>query len=123
MIFCCGAYYSADEILFLPSDFKYKNKKLEILTCPNCGCVKAELTRFNIEKQDYEIYKPKRKKVRKFIDEIKKGSWKVPKEKYGTRGSSGFVYGVNKISKKGKIFQYSVDFNGKKKLVKTINTK
>ncbi len=123
MIFCCGAYHRADETLLLPPDFRYKNKKLEILTCPNCGCVKAELTRFNIEKQKDEVYKPKRKKAKKFIEEIKKGNWKIFKEKYGTRGNAGFVYGINIESKTGEILQYSVDFNGTKKLVKTINAK
>ena len=46
--------------------------------------------------------------------------WEEQKVQYGTKGGAGFVYGVNVQAENGKIYQYAVDFNGSRKLVKII---
>ncbi len=121
MIYCCGGYHSPLKTVFLSPTFEYRDRKLEILLCPVCGVLVAVLTQFNIKTQKYETYRPKRKKTAKFIQDLQEGKWREFKLKFGTRERAGFVYGVNKQNKSGKIFQYSVDFNGEKKLVKIIN--
>ena len=70
--------------------------------------------------QKYEKFRPKRKKVSEFIKSIENGTWQEIKVPYGTKERSGFVFGLNKEHKDGRIFQYAVDFNGEKKLVKII---
>ena len=87
--------------------------------CPRCGALVAELTQFNINEQKYEVYRPHRKKTSKFINEVSSGKWSEVKIKYGTKEKAGFVFGINRQHKNGKVFQYAMDFNGKKKLVKT----
>lgn len=122
MIYCCGGYYMPLKTVFIPANFCYRNRKLEVLVCPKCGALVAELVQFNLKKNKYETYRPSRKHVGKFIKNIEEGKWQEIQIKYGTKGNAGFVYGVNKQHKNGKIYQYSVDFNGTKKLVKTIDT-
>ena len=118
MIYCCGAYNSPSKTVFLLSDFLFRDRRLEVLVCPKCGALVAELTQFNIKEQRYETFRPNRKKVSKFIKEVESGSWHEIKIKYGTKERAGFVYGLNKEHKDGRVFQYAVDFNGEKKLVK-----
>ena len=120
MIFCCGAYFEPIRTVFLLPDFMYRDRKLEVLVCPKCGALVVELTQFNIKTESYETFRPKRKKVGKFIRSIQEGSWKDIKVKVGTKQRAGFVFGVNKLKKDGKIYQYAVDFNGTKKLVKVV---
>lgn len=120
MIYCCSGYHKPIRTVFLLPDFMYRDRKLEILLCPKCGALVAELTQFNINSQKYEVYRPKRKKTAKFLKEVENGKWQEIKVKYGTKERAGFVYGVNKEMKNGKICQYAVDFNGAKKLVKII---
>lgn len=121
MIYCCGAYHTALKTVFLIPDFKYRDRKLEILVCPICGALVAVLTQFNIKTEKYETFRPNRKKTSKFIKDIESGKWQEIKVKYGTKERAGFIYGVNKELKNGKICQYAVDFNGVKKLVKVLN--
>lgn len=121
MIYCCGGYHNPLRTVFLASNAEYKDRKLEILICPNCGYLVAVLTQFNIKKQKYESFRPKRKKTAKFIQSFESSEWKNIRIKYGTKGNRGFIYGVNKELKNGKICQYAVDFNGIKKLVKVID--
>lgn len=118
MIFCCGLYFKPLKTIFVLPDFNYRDRKLEILHCPRCGALVAELTQFNVNTQEYETFRPNRKKTAKFLKEIEAGSWNEVKIKPATKEKSGFVYGVNREHKNGKIYQYSVDFNGIKKLVK-----
>ncbi len=118
MIFCCGLYYEPFKTVFIASNFEFRDRKLEILHCPRCGALVAELTQFNIKTKEYEIYRPSRKKVSKFIRAIEEGKWQEIKFKYGTKERAGFIYGVNREHKDGRVFQYAVDFNGNKKLVK-----
>ena len=118
MIFCCGLYHEPFKTVFLSSDFNFRDRKLDILHCPRCGSLIAELTQFNIKEQKYEVFRPNRKKVSKFLKSVEEGKWQEVKIKYGTKERAGFVYGVNREHKDGRIFQYSVDFNGEKKLVK-----
>lgn len=99
----------------------YKYRKLEILFCPNCGAIVAVLTQINKKTGKLEIYRPKRKSTAKFLKKLENEHWQHYDEKPATKQRAGFVYGVNKQMPNGKIFQYGVDFNGCKKLVKVID--
>lgn len=91
------------------------------MVCPVCGALVAELVQFNVKKQKYETFRPKRKKTSSFIKQMEEGKWTEIKPKYGTKERNGFVYGVNREYKNGKICQYAVNFNGETKLVKVIS--
>jgi len=121
-IYCCGAMREATIRLFLKRNEQFRDRKLEILICPNCGSLCAELTQFNIKTLKYETIRPKRKKVSKFLIKLEKENkeLKLPKIKYGTKSGANWIYGVNK-EKKDKICQYARKFNGLSKLVKTID--
>ena len=120
MIYCCGALREAQSIVFLMPNFKYRDRRLEVIICPNCGAVSAELHQFNNITQKYEIQRPKRKEVAKFIKKIQKSVQDDWQKQSGSKSRAGFVYGMNIERANGKIYQYSVDFNGTKKLVKVI---
>ncbi len=120
MIYCCGGYHSPFRTVFISPDFRFRDRKLEIAICPVCKALVAVLTQFNIKKQKYEVFRPKRKKTAKFIQELQNGTWKEINVKYGTKERSGFVFGLNKECKNGSVLQYAVDFNGQKKLVKIV---
>ena len=66
------------------------------------------------------MYLLKSKRTLDFIKKALEGKLDTVKVKYGTREKAAFVYGVNRQAKNGKIYQYAVDFNGTKKLVKVI---
>lgn len=120
MIYCCGGYHKAFRTVFISPDFQYRDRKLEIAVCPVCKALVAVLTQFNIKEQKYEVFRPKRKKTAKFIQDLQQGKWKEMKVKYGTKERSGFIFGLNKELKNGLIYQYAVNFNGVKKLVKIV---
>ncbi|MBQ4122573.1 hypothetical protein IJD44_02460 [bacterium] len=121
MIYCCGVYHRPVQTVFLMPNFKYKERKLEIFICSNCGKIAARLTQFNIQTNKYEEYKPSsRKKTEEFIQKIKNGKFEKNSQKIGSKNSSSFVYGLNKCYKNGEIRQYAVSFNQEKKLVKII---
>jgi len=119
-IFCCGGYQLPQQSVILLPNSKYKDRKLEILVCPVCGGLSAVLTQFNIETQKYEIYRPKRKHTARFIKKLQNEPWKDEKLDCGTKGNAGFIYGVNMQTRSGKIYQFAVDFNGQRRLVKVI---
>lgn len=123
MIYCCGGCHTPLKTVFLPANFRYRDRKLEVLVCPICGSLVAELVQFDVRKNKYETYRPTSKQTVSFIKDVQAGKWREIKIKYGTKGNAGFVYGVNKQRKNGKIYQYAVDFNGTKKLVKVIDVK
>ncbi|MCD7780371.1 MAG: hypothetical protein LUH05_06845 [Candidatus Gastranaerophilales bacterium] len=102
-------------------DFLYRDRKLEVAICPACKALIAELVQYNVKTEKYETYRPKRKKTAKFIKDVENGKWQEIKIKYGTKERAGFIYGVNREFKNGKIYQYAVNFNGETKLVKVIN--
>ena len=120
MIYCCGGYHSPVKTIELSSHYKYSERKLEILECPICKTLIAELKMFNIKHQKYEYFRPKRKKTPQFIKDVQSGKWDEIHLKFGTKERSGFVFGENREYKNGKICQYAVDFNGVKRLVKVI---
>ena len=120
MIYCCGGYHEPQQTVILLPDGRYKDRKLELIVCPNCGNIAAVLTQFNIFEKKYETYRPQRKKTLRFIKKIQEQQWKVESVKNGTKSKAGFIYGVNIQAKNGKIYQFAVDFNGKRKLVKVI---
>lgn len=120
MIMCCRHGNEPLVRVFLRPDSFFRDRKLEIATCSVCGALIAELTQFNIAKQAYEVIRPKSKKTAKFIKKMEKLQWfelQLPK---GTKSNMNFIYGLNREYKNGKIYQYAVDFNGSKKLVKII---
>ena len=120
MIYCCGGYYNPSQTVFLLPDNNYRDRKLEIVICPKCGALVAELVQFNVQSQKYESFRPKRKKTAKFLQEVQDGGWKEVKVPFATKERAGFVFGLNKEMKNGTIKQFSVDFNGQKRLVKVI---
>ena len=120
MIYCCGVYHSPSRVIIPAETNLFKQRKLEILICPKCNSLIAELTQFSVLKGEYEKVRPKRKKTFEFINSIERGEWKEEIIKYGTKSNAAFVYGVNEEDKNGNIRQYAVDFNGVKKLVKVL---
>ena len=120
MLYCCGGYHKPDKIVTLLPTFRHRERKLEVLTCPICGGLVAELVQYNVRTNEYETFRPKKKKTLKFIQDVESGKFDEVKVSYGTSQGASFIYGLNKEAKDGKIYQYSVDFNGQKKLVKII---
>ena len=120
MIYCCGGYHNPFQTVSLDSNYEFSERKLEISTCPNCGNLLVCLVQFNLKTKKFEVYRPKRKHVAKFLKTLESGKWKEVKQKYGTREKAAFIYGVNKECKNGNIYQYAVNFNGGKKLVKVL---
>ena len=121
MIYCCGVYHSPNRVIIPADTNSYSDRKLEILICPKCNSLIAELTQYSLSKQVYEKIRPKRKKTFAFINSIENGEWSEEKTiKYGTKSNASFVYGVNEEDCNGNIIQYAVDFNGVKKLVRII---
>ena len=90
------------------------------MTCPVCGGLVAELVQYDVREKRYETFRPKKKKTLKFVQDVESGKYDEVKVSSGTSYSASFIYGLNKEAKDGKIYQYSVDFNGQKKLVKII---
>ena len=121
VIYCCGGYHKPLRTVFLLPDFGYRDRKLEVVVCPICGALVAELVQFNVKTQKYETFRPKRKKVSAFIKKIENDKWQEIKVQYGTKERSGFVYGINREYKNGKIYQYAFNFNGERKLEKVIS--
>lgn len=120
MIYCCGGYHTPDKVVSLLPTFRHRDRKLEVLVCPSCGGLVAELVQYNVRTREYETLRPKKKKVKQFIADVKSGKFDEVKVQHGTKQSAGYIFGVNKEAKDGKIYQYAVDFNGNKKLVKII---
>ncbi len=120
VIYCCGGYHTPHQTVYLLPENEFKARKLEIIVCPVCGSLAAELTQYNTNTGEYETLRPKRKQAAKFIKKLQEGKWKEQKVCCGTKYNAGFVYGVNVEAKNGKIYQYAVDFNGERKLVKVI---
>ena len=120
LIYCCGILHKPARIIRLMSDFNYSDRILELFICRVCGKITAELTQFNIKHQKVKKIKLTKRQLAKYISLIREGSWDEIPVEYGTKSKSGFSYGINKQSKNGKIYQYSVDFNGTKTLVKVL---
>ncbi len=120
MIICCRHNIEPLLRVFLSSDNQFRDRKLELAVCPVCGTLIAELTQFNIKKSCYEVFRPKRKDTASFIKKMQKLQWKIIDSHPATRSNMNFVFGVNKEYKNGKIYQYAMDFNGTKTLVKII---
>lgn len=120
MIYCCGGYHNPFQTVSLESNYEFKDRKLEIAVCPSCGRLLACLVQFNIKLNKYELFRPKKKHTAKFLKALEAGKWKEVNLKYGTKEKASFVFGVNKEYKNGNIYQYAVNFNGERKLVKVI---
>lgn len=121
MIYCCGKFQKPVKSVCLLSDFNYTNRRLDIIVCDVCGKITAELSQYNVKTKKFKIRKLQKRQLNRFLINLKNGSWQEVKLNYGTKSASGFNFGVNKQDKKGNIYQYSVDFNGVKKLIKIIN--
>ena len=120
MIMCCRQKHKSFVRIVLCDEKLYKDRILEVVICPICGALIAELTQTNTKTGKKEIIRPKRKQTASFIQKMQMQKWKHTEIKTGTKGNQGFVYGENREHKNGKIYQYSVDFNGEKKLVKIV---
>lgn len=125
MIYCCGCYHKDTRIEFLKPNALFRDRKLEILICPKCGTLIAELTQFDIEKNAYINIRPKRKKTAKFLMQLEAENEviKMPEIKYGTKSNSNWAYGENKELSDGSVRQYRKDFNGYSTLVKVIQAR
>ena len=121
MIYCCGGYHTPDKTVSILPTFKHRERKLEILKCPSCGAIVAVLTQYNVNTKQYETIRPKKKKTLKFLQDIRNGKLDEVKISYGTKSGSAYIFGFNQEAKDGKIYQYAVDFNGQKKLIKVID--
>lgn len=121
MIYCCGALHRAERVVLLfPNKFCI-DRRVEMGFCPNCGNFIVELHQYNLKKRCVMCIRPKRSETGRFIKSLEtKKLWYEPGLKSGLKGNAGFVYGKNIEREDGNIYQYSVDFNGTKKLVKVI---
>ena len=108
------------ELFLKPNNFK-RDRKLQILICPNCGALVVELKQFNIPRKKYETIRPKAKKASKFLLNLMQtnSELKMPILKTGTSTAMNWIYGLN-IETKKEFKQYAVDFNGVKKITKII---
>ena len=120
MIMCCRQHHLPFVTVFIQPEGALHDRKLEIAVCPVCNALIAELTQFNMDLGAYEVIRPKRKHTAAFIKKMQQKEWKTLDSMRGTKGNMAYVYGVNREYKNGKIYQYAVDFNGTKKLVKII---
>jgi hypothetical protein len=107
-------------VIRIMPDFNYSDRVLELFICEVCGKITAELTQFNIKHQKIKKKRLEKRRLANYIALLKDGSWKEIPVDFGTKSRAGFSYGVNKKDKDGKIYQYSVDFNGTKTLVKVL---
>lgn len=89
--------------------------------CPQCNSFVLELhTKDYAGNWHFELYK--RHKAQKKYESLKYSiinKYNPRSEKSGNKSNMGFVYGLN-IENKNEIKQYSVDFNGTRKLIKSI---
>lgn len=120
MIMCCRHSIVPFVSVFIRPDEQFRDRKLEVAICPVCSALLAELTQFNIQNSVYEVVRPKRKHTASFIKKMQEMEWFDVDVKTGTKSNMNFIYGVNREYKNGKIYQYAVDFNGEKRLVKVI---
>lgn len=120
LIYCCGMLHKPDRVIRLMPDFKYSNRVLEIFICEVCGKITAELTQLNIKHNKIKKKRLEKRQLAKFVSLFNDGSFEEKSAEYATKSRAGFAYGVNRQEKDGKIYQYSVDFNGTKTLVKVL---
>lgn len=127
MIKCCGLFRpDEDKIWHLTDKDGFHKRIMEAGTCPHCLNWVVQLTQYRYfdNKRLIETYKKRRalKKYNEFRQEI---DFKQENVHYGTKANMSFRYGENKeVRDKDneiiKIKQISVDFNGVKRLEKTI---
>jgi len=121
LIYCCGMLHKPDRVIRIMSDFKYSDRVLELYICEVCGKITAELTQFNIKHQKVKKKRIEKRQLAKFVSLFSNGSFEEKSVEYATKSRAGFSYGVNRQEKDGKIYQYAVDFNGTKTLVKILS--
>lgn len=118
----CHGLFRAEEIWFLKDNEKFKNRRLEIGTCPFCNNKIIGL--FEREKGTNKLffYRARDKKALKLFKELKSQiDYKKSDISKGTRANMGFVFGKNEIhyiNGKNFIIQKSVDFNGSERVIK-----
>ncbi|MBQ3641198.1 hypothetical protein II906_04640 [bacterium] len=123
MIYCCGALHEPVQTVFLYPTLFYKKRKLELTICPNCGNIVAEIVQYNSRTKKWVKFRPKAKKVKKLIQDLQNDFWQAEETKSANKFNASFSFGLNRQYKNGKIYQFAVDFNGKKELVKIIDAK
>ena len=121
MILCCRQKNLPLVTAYLNPEKQYRDRKLEVAICKVCGVLLAELTQFNINKCIYEVFRPKRKDTASFIKRMQNLEYKIIEHPNISKSNMSYIYGVNREYKNGKIYQYAVDFNGQKNLVKIID--
>ena len=117
---CCSIEQKPVKIVKLLPDFKYKDRILQVFVCCKCGKITAELRQYCIRHKKFKIKKLSKRQLAKYVVKQPDNSWCEVKIEKGIKQRAGFIYGVNKVDKNGKIYQYAVDFNGVKTLVKEI---
>ena len=121
MVMCCRQNHLPFVTVYIKPERHFTDRKLETARCPICGALIAELRQFNINKNCYEIVRPKRGHAAAFIRKMSQKEWRPLEIKTFSKGNAGYVYGENREYKSGRICQYAVDFNGEKRLVKIID--
>ena len=108
-IFCCGCYHISSEKRILQDTEKYKDRVLEIITCPKCGQIKALMVEHRKIDNKIKETRPKKGKVQEFIKKYSVGSWfdaNVKNIKCGTLSNMHWNYSDGKRNK-----QWVKDFN------------
>lgn len=114
--------FKADEVYYLAETELYTNRYLSIGFCPNCNKPVAELVQFRFDGQvEKEVLSGVGANTLMLChaNEII-CSLKTYLKKRKNSKPYGWVYGINKQLKNGKIKQYAADFYGNKELIKSI---
>lgn len=117
--FCCCKFSAQNKYKLTPKD--YTERILLSGFCPQCNSWVLELHKRTVEGH-WTCQTFKRKKATNLFKELENEILgEYTSIKYGNKSNMGFVFGENRLVG-NEIRQYSVDFNGKKKLVKTLNS-
>ena len=122
----CHGLFRAQEVWFLYDNEKFKNRRLEMGSCPYCGNWIIGL--FEIEKDSNKLFfiRARDKKAKRLYEVLKNQiDYKKSDIPKGSKSNMGFVFGKNEeksVDGKKVIIQKSVDFNGTEKTVKIITT-
>lgn len=117
----CNSAFPPNDIWYLLDKDGLTKRKLYLATCPICCKLMAF---YNYTKEDgtEEVKTYYSGGARRMMDELKKdmvGSMLRWRDKCKQGNPSGFIYGINKETKK-EIRQYASDFYGRRVIIKKI---